>query len=94
MLTRTELALSFLIKFNYYLFKMLPSKESAAAPLDNASPDKTEGRFVLKRNGSQQEMDKAKIRARLSELTEGLNAEYLNLDVVIEKVAAGSYPSK
>lgn len=64
---------------------MQPSQDmSAATP---ASDQK----FVTKRNGQKQVLEKSKLKARIADLTEGLNAEYLNLDVVIEKVLTGSF---
>jgi hypothetical protein len=52
------------------------------------------GKYVTKRNGEKQPMSKEKLLARLKELTEGLNKEYINLDIVVEKVFIGSYPGK
>jgi hypothetical protein len=57
-------------------------------------PVAQEVKYVTKRDGSKQTIDKTKIKMRLSELTEGLNSEFLNLDVVIEKVYQGTYPGK
>ena len=45
-----------------------------------------EERFVVKRDGSHQKILPEKIRIRMEQLMEGLNREYLQLDVVVKKV--------
>jgi ribonucleoside-diphosphate reductase alpha subunit len=54
---------------------------------DNASKVK----FVLKRDGSKQEINAEKVKARLLNLAEGLNQEYMDFDVIVGKVMAGVY---
>lgn len=53
-----------------------------------------ETKYVTKRNGEKQNLDKEKIKERLAGLTEGLNQNLLDLDVVVEKVWIGTYPGK
>ncbi|CAG9321193.1 unnamed protein product [Blepharisma stoltei] len=48
-------------------------------------------RYVIKRDGSRQEINTEKIRIRLEKLMEGLNHEFINLDVVVKKVSEGIY---
>lgn len=48
-------------------------------------------KFVIKRSGCNQLVDKEKIRKRLTNLGADLNAEYINYDVVVEKVYSGIY---
>lgn len=48
-------------------------------------------RFVIKRDGSRQEICTQKIKTRLERLMEGLNQEFMNLDVVVQKVSEGIY---
>ena len=50
-----------------------------------------EERFVVKRDGSHQQIFPEKIRIRMEKLMEGLNAEYMNLEVVVNKVSEGIY---
>ena len=50
-----------------------------------------EERFVVKRDGSHQKILPEKIRIRMEQLMEGLNREYLQLDVVVKKVSEGIY---
>lgn len=64
----------------------------ASADVDMSA--QTEGRNVIKRNGTTQPFDKSKIEARVKELIEGLDSEYVTLDEVIEKVANGLYDGK
>lgn len=51
-------------------------------------------KFVIKRSGCNQDVDKEKIRKRLTNLGADLNAEYINYDVVVEKVYSGIYSGK
>ncbi|CAG9322804.1 unnamed protein product [Blepharisma stoltei] len=48
-------------------------------------------RFVIKRDGSRQEIDTEKIRIRLENLMDGLDREYIKLDVIVKKVSEGIY---
>jgi ribonucleoside-diphosphate reductase alpha subunit len=48
-------------------------------------------RYVIKRDGSRQEVDPEKIRIRLQQLLQGLNTDFLKLDVVVDKVSQGIY---
>jgi transcriptional regulator NrdR family protein len=49
----------------------------------------TEGKLVVKRDGTKQEFDPNKILHRIKNLAYGLNSEYLTLQEVIDKVATG-----
>lgn len=51
----------------------------------------SEKKFVIKRDGTKAEIKQERIRERLQGLCEGLNMDYLNLDVVTGKVYAGIY---
>lgn len=51
-------------------------------------------KYVTKRDGNKQEVDPAKIKLRLQSLAEGLNLEFISLDVVVAKVFDGIYPGK
>jgi len=48
-------------------------------------------RYVIKRDGSRQVVDPSKIRIRLQQLLQGLNTDFLKLDVVVDKVSQGIY---
>ena len=48
-------------------------------------------RYVVKRDGSRQTICTEKIRIRLENLMEGLNTEYINLNIVVDKVSQGIY---
>lgn len=49
---------------------------------------------VIKRSGKQQPIDKAKIKHRLLCHAYGLNEQFINYDVVVEKVYGGIYNGK
>lgn len=51
----------------------------------------TEGRSVVKRDGTKQPFDRAKILERVKNLAYGLHEEYVTYDVVVDKVASGVY---
>ena len=53
-----------------------------------------ETKYVTKRNGEKQALEKNKIKERLAGLTEGLNKDMIDLDIVVEKVWIGTYPGK
>jgi len=46
---------------------------------------------VIKRSGKEQPIDKAKIKRRYLCHSQGLNEEYINYDVIVEKVYSGIY---
>ena len=48
-------------------------------------------KYVIKRDGSQQAVDPVKIRQRLENKSDGLNMEFLNFDVVEQKVLSGIF---
>ena len=50
-----------------------------------------EERFVMKRDGTHQAILPEKIKVRLERLMEGLNREYIHLDIVVAKVSEGIY---
>lgn len=76
--------------------------ESTAKPLEmnnnnsvtfeekNAAPQ----RMVTKLDGTQVPFEKSKLKAYLAGFLDGLNKEFLNLDIVVEKVASGLYNGK
>ena len=51
-------------------------------------------KYVVKRDGTQSEINMLRIKERLQGLTSGLNMDYINLDVVTEKVFKGIYNGK
>lgn len=61
---------------------------------ESGAPAEGAQRFVVKRDGTQQSIDESKIKARIAKMAEGLNAEYLNLDVITQKVMSGIYSGK
>jgi len=54
----------------------------------------TQKKFVIKRDGTEAEIKADKIKERLSGLTDGLNMDYINLDIITEKVFKGIYSGK
>ena len=48
-------------------------------------------KFVTKRDGTKAEIKKIRIKERLNGLCDGLNMDYINLDVVTDKVYKGIY---
>ncbi|OMJ88576.1 hypothetical protein SteCoe_9438 [Stentor coeruleus] len=50
-----------------------------------------EERFVVKRDGSHQKICSEKIRIRMEKLMDGLNSEFINLNIVVSKVSEGIY---
>ena len=48
-------------------------------------------KFVIKRDGNQAEIKQIRIKERLQGLCEGLNMDYINLDIITEKVYKGIY---
>ena len=51
----------------------------------------SEKKFVIKRDGTRAEIKQIRIKERLQGLCDGLNMDYINLDVVTGKVYAGIY---
>ena len=51
-------------------------------------------KFVIKRDGTEGEIRQDKIKERLQGLCDGLNMEYINLDIITEKVFKGIYSGK
>ena len=51
-------------------------------------------KYVTKRDGTKAEIKQVRIKERLQGLCEGLNMDYINLDVVTKKVYAGIYSGK
>ena len=47
--------------------------------------------YVVKRDGSRQEVDKKKIKERMLCHSYGLNEQFINYDVVVSKVLSGIY---
>ena len=50
-----------------------------------------ETKFVVKRDGTKAEIRQERIKERLLGLCDGLNMEYINLDIITEKVFKGIY---
>jgi len=53
-----------------------------------------ETKFVIKRDGQQAEIKQIRIKERLQGLVDGLNMDYINLDIITEKVFKGIYNGK
>ncbi len=51
-------------------------------------------KFVIKRDGTQAEIKQDRIKERLQGLVQGLNKDYINLDIICEKVFKGIYSGK
>jgi transcriptional regulator NrdR family protein len=51
-------------------------------------------KFVIKRDGTKAEIKQDRIKERLQGLCDGLNMEYINLDIITEKVFKGIYSGK
>jgi hypothetical protein len=50
--------------------------------------------YVVKRDGSKQEVSKEKIRERMMCHSYGLSEKYINYDVIVNKVLSGIYNGK
>lgn len=48
-------------------------------------------KYVIKRDGKRQPVNLEKIRARFVNKAAGLNMDYINFDVIVQKVAGGIY---
>lgn len=51
----------------------------------------TQKKFVVKRDGTEAEIKQVRIKERLQGLCDGLNMDYIKLDVITEKVFKGIY---
>lgn len=51
-------------------------------------------RFVIKRDGTRQEFDQAKVLERIKALSTGLNEEFVTYTEVVDKVCSGIYDGK
>jgi transcriptional regulator NrdR family protein len=51
-------------------------------------------KYVTKRDGSKMPLNIEKIKKRLQTLAKGLSEEFLNLDVIVNKVATGIFSGK
>lgn len=56
--------------------------------------EQTQKKFVIKRDGTKAEIKQVKIKERLQELVSDLNMDYINLDIITEKVFQGIYSGK
>ena len=48
-------------------------------------------KYVIKRDGTKQPIDLQKIRNRFINKAHDLNTDFINFDVIVNKVSAGSY---
>jgi hypothetical protein len=53
--------------------------------------EETQKKFVIKRDGTQAEIKQVRIKERLQGLVSGLNMDYINLNIITEKVFKGIY---
>ena len=51
-------------------------------------------KYVIKRDGTEAEIKAARIKERLQGLVQDLNMDFINLDVITEKVYKGIYSGK
>jgi len=51
-------------------------------------------KFVVKRDGTQAEIKAVRIKERLESLCGNLNMDFINLDIITEKVYKGIYNGK
>jgi len=51
-------------------------------------------KFVVKRDGTKAEIKAIRIKERLESLCNGLNMDFINLDIITEKVFKGIYNGK
>ena len=56
--------------------------------------DTVNKKYVIKRDGTKAEIKADRIKERLAGLCDGLNMEYVNLDIITEKVFKGIYSGK
>lgn len=54
----------------------------------------TQTKYVIKRDGSKAEIKAERIKERLQGLCKDLNMDYVNLDIITEKVFKGIYSGK
>ena len=57
-------------------------------------PDDPNVRYIVKRDGSRQPIDLKKIRNRFVNKAHDLNQDFINFDVIVNKVATGVYNGK
>ena len=50
-----------------------------------------EEKYVIKRNGSHEKLDFDKIKRRIERQTRNLNMDYINVDIIVAKLAVGIY---
>lgn len=51
-------------------------------------------KYVVKRDGTRQPVNLDKVRARFVNKAAGLNMDYINFDVIVQKVSSGIYQGK
>lgn len=51
-------------------------------------------KYVVKRDGTRQPVNLEKVRARFVNKASGLNLDYINFEVIVQKVASGIYQGK
>lgn len=51
-------------------------------------------KMIKKIDGTQEPFENEALKAHLSKYLDGLNKDYLNLDIIVEKVAKGIYNGK
>ncbi len=51
-------------------------------------------KYVVKRDGKTQDLEMNKLRKRFENLSDGLNMEYVNFDILVAKLASGIYQGK
>jgi len=54
----------------------------------------TQKKYVIKRDGTPAVIEQIRIKERLYGLCTGLNMDYINLDIITEKVYKGIYSGK
>ena len=56
--------------------------------------DESGAKYVIKRDGTRQDVDKGKIKTRMLNHSHGLNEKFINYDVIVHKVFSGIYSGK
>ena len=73
-----------------------PAKVTESELLADVKDQATEPqkKFVIKRDGTKAEIKAVRIKERLQGLVKDLNMDFINLDVITEKVYKGIYSGK
>ena len=62
--------------------------------MQTTSESNAQKKYVTKRDGTKAEIKAVRIKERLQSLCDGLNMDFVNLDIITEKVYKGIYSGK